>query len=113
MSIVTLTSKVNRTHPSNIVNMYAKFDEDARNGFVAIVFTMVITMLGHSDFDLEKKYGSSSHHGWQRCTQRFSLYRVSKVIYMSNVTLTSKINRVHPCVRVNMSAKFDEARQTA
>ena len=42
MSIVTLTSKVNRIHPFNIVNRYAKFDGDAHNGSVSIVFTRLL-----------------------------------------------------------------------
>ena len=39
MSIVTLTSKINRVHPLAMVNMSVKFDEKAHNGLVSIVFT--------------------------------------------------------------------------
>ena len=38
MSIMTLTF-FNRVHPLVIVNMSAKFDEEAHNGLVSIVFT--------------------------------------------------------------------------
>ena len=39
MLIVTLTSKINRVHPLIIVNMSAKFDEEAHNSLVSITFT--------------------------------------------------------------------------
>ena len=39
MSIVTLTFEINRVHPLVTVNMSAKFDEEALNGLVSIVFT--------------------------------------------------------------------------
>ena len=54
-----------------MANMCAKFDLEAHNGLVSIVFT--------------------------------SLFR-----YMSIVTLTSKIYRVHPLIMVSMSAKFEK-----
>ena len=54
-----------------MVNMSAKFDEEARNGLVTYLVTSLLP-------------------------------------YMSIVTLTSKINRVHLLTMVNMSAKFDE-----
>ena len=71
-------------------------------------------------FDLQNQKGPSSHYGlhvckvWWRSTQRFSFYRVHKLISIYvNCDLdlwppSSKINRVHPLVIVNMSAKFDE-----
>ena len=34
-----VTSKINRVHPLTMVNMSAKFDEEAHNGLVSIVFT--------------------------------------------------------------------------
>ena len=34
-----VTSKINRDHPLTMVNMSAKFDEEAHNGLVSIVFT--------------------------------------------------------------------------
>ena len=37
-----MTSKLNRIYPLNIVNMYAKFEEDAQIGSAAIVFTRLI-----------------------------------------------------------------------
>ena len=49
--------------------MSAKFDQEAQNGLVSIMFTSLFP-------------------------------------YMSIVTLTSKINRVHPLNMVNMSAEF-------
>ena len=36
-----VTSKIKRIHPLIMVNMSAKFDEDAHNGLVAILFTKV------------------------------------------------------------------------
>ena len=54
-----------------MVNMSAKFDEEAQNSWVSIMFTSLFP-------------------------------------YMSIMTLTSKINRVHPLTMANMSAKFDE-----
>ena len=39
ISIVTLTSKINRVHPLTMANMYAKFDEKAHNGLASILFT--------------------------------------------------------------------------
>ena len=48
-SIVTLTfdlwspiSKINRIHPLTMANMSAKFDEEAHNGLVCIVFVSLI-----------------------------------------------------------------------
>ena len=51
---------------------------------------------------------------WSRSTQRFSCYRVHKLISiyvhcdLDLWPLTSKINRVHPVIMVNMSAKLDK-----
>ena len=44
MSIVILTfwpliPKINRVHPLTMANMSAKFDEEAHNGLVSILFT--------------------------------------------------------------------------
>ena len=39
MSIVSLTSKINRVHPLTMANMSSKFYQEAHNGLVAIVFT--------------------------------------------------------------------------
>ena len=39
---------------------------------------------------------------------QFDLYQVHKVVFLlSTVTLTFKINRVHPLFMINMSTKFD------
>ena len=54
-----------------MVNMSAKFDEEAHNGLVSHLVTSLLP-------------------------------------YMSIVTLTSKINRVHLLTMVNISAKFDK-----
>ena len=37
-----VTSKINRVHPLPIVNMSAKFDEEAQNGLVSIVLTRLL-----------------------------------------------------------------------
>ena len=34
-----LTSKINRVHPLTMANMCAKFDQEAHNGLVSVVFT--------------------------------------------------------------------------
>ena len=54
-----------------MANMSAKFDEEANNGLVSMVFTSLFP-------------------------------------YMSIMTLTFKINRVHPLTMVNMFAKSDK-----
>ena len=39
MSVVILTSKINRDYPLTMANMYAKFDEEAHISLVSIWFT--------------------------------------------------------------------------
>ena len=57
--------------------------------------------------NMSAKFDEKEHNG-------FSLYRVHKIISiyvycdLDLWPLTSKINRVHPLIIVNMSAKFDE-----
>ena len=61
-----------------MANMFSKFDEEAHNSLVSIMFTSLFRYTVYVNCDLDL---------WH---------------------LTSKINRIHPLVIVNMSAKFDE-----
>ena len=87
MSIVTLTSKINRVHPLTMANMSAKFDEEAHSGLVSIVFTSLFPYMSivTLNFDLQNQQGSSSCYSgqvcqvWWRCTLWFSFYCVHKV----------------------------------
>ena len=51
---------------------------------------------------MSAKYDKEIHNGL------ISIMFTSLFPYMSIVTLTFKINRVHPLTMVNMSAKFDK-----
>ena len=66
-----------------MVDMFAKFDEEAHNGLVFIVFTSLFPYMSV-------------------VTLNFDLWPV-----------TSKINRVHPLTIANMSAKFYEEAHTS
>ena len=56
MSIVILTSKINRVHLLTMVNMSAKFDEDAQNGSVSIVFIrLFLEIYVQCDLDLQSQ----------------------------------------------------------
>ena len=60
-----LTSKIDRVHPLNMANMSDKFDKEAHNGLVSIVFQslfpyMCIVTL---TFDLQNQWVSSSYYG--------------------------------------------------
>ena len=52
-----------------MVNMSAKFDLEAHNGFVTIVFTRLFphTSIVTLTFDLKNQKGSFSHHGLHVC----------------------------------------------
>ena len=83
-----LTSKTYEVYSLTMVNMSAKFNEEANNGLVSIMFIRlflnrsIVTLI----FDLQNQFGISSHYGkhycqvWWRGTQRFSLYHVLKLI---------------------------------
>ena len=80
-----------------MANMSAKFDQEAHNSLVAIVFTSLFPYMSivTLTFDLKNWYGPSSHHGqqlchfWSRNTEQFvSIVFTSWFPYMSIVTLT-------------------------
>ena len=52
-----LTSKINRVHPLITVNMSAKFDEEAHNGLVSMVFTSLFPYMSIMTltFDLQNQ----------------------------------------------------------
>ena len=60
-----VTSKIDRIHSLTIVNMSAKFDEEAHNGLVSIMFTSLFPYMSivTLTFDLQIQYCSSSHYG--------------------------------------------------
>ena len=97
-----MTSKINRVHPLIMVNMSSKFDKEICNGVDSIAFTR--STHGQTDGTTEPQ---------QRCAG-ISLYCVHKLISidvhcdLDLWPLTSKINRVHPLIMVNMSSKFDK-----
>ena len=57
MSIVTLTSEINRVHPLVMVNMPAKFDKEIHNGLVSIMFTSLFPYMSTVTltFDLQNQ----------------------------------------------------------
>ena len=67
-----------------MANMYAKFDGEAHNGLVSILFTSLFTYI------------------------TYIIYITSVNCDLDLWPLTSKINTVHPLIITNMSAKFDE-----
>ena len=110
-----------------MVNMSAKFDVEAHNGLVAIMFTSSFPYIIFVNCDLDlwppKSTLINRVHPltmvnvcqvWSRSIQRFSCYRVHKFISIYHICqlwpwpLTSKINRFHLLTMVNMSAKFDK-----
>ena len=56
VSIVTLTSKINRVHPLIMVNMSAKFDKETRNDVVSIVFTRSTHGRTHTRTEPQQRY---------------------------------------------------------
>ena len=46
-----------------MANMSAKFDQEAHNGLVAIVFTSLYSYMSIVSSDLQNQKGPSSHHG--------------------------------------------------
>ena len=52
-----VTSKINRVHPLTMVKMSAKFDEEAHNGLVSIVFTSLFPYISTVTltFDLQNQ----------------------------------------------------------
>ena len=52
-----VTSEINRVHPLTIANMFAKFDEEAHNGLVSIVFTSLLPYISivTLTFDLQNQ----------------------------------------------------------
>ena len=117
-----LTSKINRVHPLITVNMSAKFDKEICNGLVSMVFTSLFPYMSIMTltFDLwpPKSIGCILS---SRLTCLPSLIKKSTTVksllcsqaYFHRCPvwpwpLTSKINRVHPLITVNMSAKFDK-----
>ena len=52
-----LTSKINRVHPLTMANMCAKFDQEAHNGLVSIVFTSLFRYMSivTLTFDLQNQ----------------------------------------------------------
>ena len=85
-----LTSKINRVHSLITVNMSCKFDKEICNGLVSMVFTSVT---------IKKVWlpDRQTHAHTDRRRTKWDLW-----------PLTSKINRVHPLITVNMSCKFDK-----
>ena len=117
-----LTSNINRVHPLITVNMSAKFDKEICNGLVSMVFTSLFPYMSIMTltFDLwpPKSIGCILS---SRLTCLPSLIKKSTTVksllcsqaYFHRCPvwpwpLTSKINRVHPLITVNMSAKFDK-----
>ena len=117
-----LTSKINRVHPLAMVNMSAKFDQEAHNGLVSIVFTSLFPYMSivTLTFDLwpPKSIGFILSP-WLTCLP--SLIKKYAMVYSLLCSqayfhicplwpwpLTSKINRVHPLIMVNTSANFDK-----
>ena len=107
-----------------MANMSAKFDQEAHNGLVAIVFTSLFPYMSivTLTFDLwpPKSIGFILSP-WLTCLpsliKKYTMvyfYCVHKVISiyvhcdLDLWPLTSKINRVYPLIMVNMSAKFDK-----
>ena len=107
-----------------MANLSAKFDQEAHNGVVAIVFTSLFPYMSivTLTFDLwPPKLIEFILLPWLTCLPSlikkytmFSFYCVHKLISIyvhcdhDLWPLTSKINRVHPLIMVNMSAKFDK-----
>ena len=106
-----------------MANTSAKFDEEAHNGLVSIMFTSLFlyVLIVTLTFDLwsPKSIGSILSL-WLTCLPSLMKKHITvKSLSCSQAylcvnfdldlwPLTSKINRVHPLVIVNMSAKFDE-----
>ena len=93
-----LTSKINRVHPPTMANMSAKFDEEAHNGLVSILFTSLLPYMSvvTLNFDLwppksigstlalanmSAKFNEEAHNGL------VSIVFTSLFPYMSIVTL--------------------------
>ena len=60
-----MTPKINRIYSLTLVKISDKFDEEAHNGLVSIVFTSLFSCMSivTSTFRLKNKNESSSHHG--------------------------------------------------
>ena len=116
-----VTSKINRVYsgPSPWITCMPSLKK--HNGLVSIVFPSLFLYMSIVTSDHKNQWGPSSPYGyhvcqvWWRSTQWFSLYLVHKLknayFHLCQLwpwPLTSKINRVHPLVIVNMYAKFDE-----
>ena len=122
MSIVTLTSKINRVRPLTMANMSAKFDQEAHNGLVSMVFTSLFPYMSMVTltFDLwPPKSIGLIFSPWLTCLPSLiTKYTTAKSLSCSQAyfytcplwpwPLTSKINRVHPLIMVNISAKSDK-----
>ena len=117
-----LSSKRNRVHPLIIVNTSAKFDRNTYKGWVSNAFTRFLITQVHVDLDLRppKSIGFillpcltclQSLTVKQTTFQSLSCsqcYFHIRQLWPWPLHLTSKINRVHPLVMINMSAKFKE-----
>ena len=107
-----------------MANMSAKFDQEAHNGLVSIVFTSLFPYMSivTLTFDLwPPKSIASILSPWLTCLPSLiKKYTMVQFLSYSQAyfhicplcldlwPLTSKINRVHPLIMVNMSAKFDK-----
>ena len=119
-----LTSKRNRVHPLIIVNMSAKFDRNAHNGWVSNAFTRFLSHKSMLTLTFDLWPPKSIGFILLPCLTCLQSLTVKQTTFQSPscsqcyfhirqlwpwpLHLTSKINRVHPLVIINMSAKFDE-----
>ena len=128
LSIITLTSEINRVHPLIIGNMYAKFYQNTLNTLISIVFTRLFHVT--YTFDLWPPISIAfiltswaittpnlvNIHSMILslfCSQGYIHFRVLwpwTVPLLCIVTLTCylQIYRVHPIIIIDTSAKFDE-----
>ena len=107
-----------------MANMSAKLDQKAHNSLVVILFTRLFPYMSIVTLIIDlwpPKWIGFILSSWLTCLPSlikmhkwFSSYRVHKIISiyvhcdLDLWPLTSKINRVHPLIMVNMSAKFDK-----
>ena len=133
LSIITLTSKINRVHPLIMGNIYAKFYQNTLNTLIFIVFTRLFQLLSIVTFTFDLWHPKSIGFiltSWAITllslvnihTQWFYIYCVNKVIFLFRVlwpwpvplpcivTLICdlQINRLHPINMIEIFTKFDE-----
>ena len=75
LDLWSVTSKINRVYSLTMINMSAKFDEEAHNGIASIVFTSLFPYMSNVNFDLwPLKSIRSILSLWLTCLQNLMKY---------------------------------------